>query len=93
MSEIKPITVKCYSGHKAFERPLSLKIGSKWLQVMRILESWTQESKDSSKSNRRVYFRIRALDGSIDDKCIDLKKINIYKIFYNYDEDKWYLET
>lgn len=49
------IKVKTYSGYKADERPLSLTIGSKVLNVEDVLDRWYGEGND--------YFKLRADDG------------------------------
>jgi hypothetical protein len=53
----KHIEVKCYSGYKANERPLSFVLGEKKFQVKRIVERWFGEDHD--------YFKVLADDGRV----------------------------
>jgi hypothetical protein len=59
----RPVNVKCYSGFKANERPLSFTICDHEFSVMDIEGSWFEE--DESNRARRVCFRVRADDGDL----------------------------
>ena len=58
-----PVQVKCYSGFKANERPLSFIISGREFSVMDIEGSWYEEGETSGE--RRVCFRVRADDGDL----------------------------
>jgi hypothetical protein len=58
-----PVQVKCYSGFKADERPLSFVLSGREFSVMDIEGSWFEE--DESGRERRVCFRVRADDGDL----------------------------
>jgi hypothetical protein len=58
-----PVEVKCYSGFKANERPLSFTLNERELSVMDIEGSWFEE--DERSSERRICFRVRADDGDL----------------------------
>ena len=58
-----PIDVKCYSGFKANERPLSFTHCDREFSVMDIEGSWFEE--DGLSHERRVCFRVRADDGDL----------------------------
>lgn len=72
-----PVQVKCYSGFKANERPLSFTFYDREFSVMDIEGSWFEE--DESGHERRVCFRVRADDG------------DLYLLSYHPDEDSWIL--
>jgi hypothetical protein len=58
-----PVQVKCYSGFKANERPLSFYIFDREFLVMDIEGSWFEE--DETSKQRRACFRVRADDGDL----------------------------
>jgi hypothetical protein len=58
-----PVDVRCYSGFKANERPLSFSLHDRELSVMDIEGSWFEE--DEGGCARRVCFRVRADDGDL----------------------------
>ena len=51
------IEVKCYSGYKVNERPVSFRLSHQTYQVLEILDRWYGESS--------VYFKIKADDENI----------------------------
>jgi hypothetical protein len=59
----RPVDVKCYSGFKANERPLSFTLCDHEFSVMDIEGSWFEE--DESNHARRICFRVRADDGDL----------------------------
>jgi len=76
----QPVEVKCYSGFKANERPLSFTLHDREFSVMDIEGSWFEEDENSCA--RKVCFRVRADDGDLyllsydEDSCIwELKRI------------------
>ena len=48
-------SVRCYSGYKAVERPVSFRINGHELKVLRIVESWYEPD--------HLYFSVQASDG------------------------------
>lgn len=58
-----PVQVKCYSGFKANERPLSFHVSGREFSVMDIEGSWFEE--DDISRERRICFRVRADDGDL----------------------------
>jgi len=58
-----PVQVKCYSGFKANERPLSFCVCGREFSVMDIEGSWFEE--DETSRERRACFRVRADDGDL----------------------------
>lgn len=58
-----PVQVKCYSGFKANERPLSFSISGRDFTVMDIEGSWFEENETGRE--RRTFFRVRADDGDL----------------------------
>ncbi len=58
-----PVQVKCYSGFKANERPLSFTLCGQEYSVMDIEGSWFEE--DRTGGARRICFRVRADDGDL----------------------------
>jgi hypothetical protein len=58
-----PVEVRCYSGYKANERPLSFVFCDREFSVMDIEGSWFEENDQSME--RRVCFRVRADDGDL----------------------------
>ncbi len=76
----QPVKVKCYSGFKANERPLSFTLNEREFSVMDIEGSWFEEGENSCA--RKVCFRVRADDGDLyllscdEDTCVwELKRI------------------
>ncbi|MDD3717343.1 MAG: hypothetical protein PHP28_01610 [Actinomycetota bacterium] len=59
----RPVDVKCYSGFKANERPLSFTFCEREFSVMDIEGSWFEQ--DAAGRERRVCFRVRADDGNL----------------------------
>ena len=57
------VDVKCYSGFKVNERPLSFTLRGREFSVMDIEGSWYVE--DESGKERRACFRVRADDGDL----------------------------
>lgn len=57
------VKVKCYSGFKANERPLSFTLYDREFSVMDIEGSWFEQ--DESGPARRICFRVRADDGDL----------------------------
>ena len=51
------VKVKCYSGYRLNERPVSFSIGEKEFQVKEILDRWYGADY--------AYFKVRADDGNI----------------------------
>ncbi|WP_287155290.1 hypothetical protein [Candidatus Solincola tengchongensis] len=72
-----PVQVKCYSGFKADERPLSFVLSGRELSVMDIEGSWFEE--DETSRERRVCFRVRADDG------------DLYLLSHHPEEGSWIL--
>ena len=58
-----PVEVKCYSGFKANERPLSFILHEREFSVMDIEGSWFEE--DECGCTRKICFRVRADDGDL----------------------------
>jgi len=58
-----PVEVKCYSGFKVNERPLSFTLYDREFSVMDIEGSWFEE--DECSCARKVCFRVRADDGDL----------------------------
>jgi hypothetical protein len=56
VNEIK-LTVTCYSGHKANERPTGFMLGNKRFGIAEIIDRWYGPD--------HLYFKIRADDGNI----------------------------
>ncbi|MBN2041629.1 MAG: hypothetical protein JW864_16455 [Spirochaetes bacterium] len=56
MSKRQKISVQCYSGYKANERPVSFKTGENSLKVSEILDTWYGEDY--------TYFKLLADDGN-----------------------------
>ena len=72
-----PVDVKCYSGFKTNERPLSFVHCDHEFSVMDIEGSWFEE--DEAGCSRRVCFRVRADDG------------DLYLLSYDENSDEWVL--
>lgn len=72
-----PVHVKCYSGFKANERPLSFTLYGREFSVMDIEGSWFEE--DETGRERRACFRVRADDG------------DLYLLSYDEGSDAWIL--
>lgn len=51
------IDVETYSGYKADERPLRLRLGDRWLAVEEIVDRWYDPAA--------IYFRVRTEDGAM----------------------------
>lgn len=71
------VDVKCYSGFKANERPLSFTLYGREFSVMDIEGSWYVE--DETGKERRACFRVRADDG------------DLYLLSCGEDRDDWLL--
>lgn len=72
-----PVQVKCYSGFKSNERPLSFTVCGREFSVMDIEGSWFEE--DETSRERRACFRVRADDG------------DLYLLSYDQGNDAWVL--
>lgn len=72
-----PVQVKCYSGFKANERPLSFTLYDREFSVMDIEGSWFEE--DESSCSRKACFRVRADDG------------DLYLLSYDESTEDWIL--
>ncbi len=72
-----PVEVKCYSGFKCNERPLSFILAGREFSVMDIEGSWFEEEQDSEV--RRACFRVRADDG------------DLYLLSCDENRDDWFL--
>lgn len=72
-----PVQVKCYSGFKANERPLSFVVSGHEFSVMDIEGSWYEE--DEITRERRACYRVRADDG------------DLYLLSHHPGEDSWIL--
>jgi hypothetical protein len=72
-----PVDVKCYSGFKANERPLSFILCDHEFSVMDIEGSWFEE--DEADCSRLICFRVRADDG------------DLYLLSYDENSDEWML--
>ncbi len=72
-----PVQVKCYSGFRYNERPLSFTVCGKEFSVMDIEGSWFEE--DETSRERRACFRVRADDG------------DLYLLSYDQGRDAWVL--
>lgn len=57
MSEPGKIDVRCYSGYKANERPVSFSIGDKSLNVEKLIDKWYGVDY--------TYFKLIADDGNV----------------------------
>ncbi len=57
------VEVRCYSGFKADERPLSFTLCGRELSVMAIESGWFEE--DAAEPGRRACFRVRTDDGGL----------------------------
>lgn len=73
-----PVQVKCYSGFRANERPLSFILSGREFSVMDIEGSWFEE--DETSRERRACFRVRADDG------------DLYLLSYLPGRDSWILK-
>jgi hypothetical protein len=51
------VTVQCYSGYRADERPVRFKLGERTFEVEEVEDRWYSPGAD--------YFRLRADDGNI----------------------------
>lgn len=58
-----PVQVRCYSGYKFNQRPLSFTLAGREIEVMDIEGSWFEEKVTGSE--RRACFRVRADDGDL----------------------------
>ncbi|MBC7248437.1 MAG: hypothetical protein H5T73_11775 [Actinobacteria bacterium] len=72
-----PVQVKCYSGFRSNERPLSFTLYGREFSVMDIEGSWFEE--DETSRERRACFRVRADDG------------DLYLLSYDQGNDAWML--
>ncbi len=72
-----PLTVKCYSGFKLNERPLSFFLHDREFMVMDIEGSWFEE--EEAGRARYACFRVRADDG------------DLYLLSYDEGADTWSL--
>lgn len=72
-----PIAVKCYSGFKLNERPLSFFLHDREFTVMDIEGSWFEE--DEAGNTKCTCFRVRADDG------------DLYLLGYDEGSDSWSL--
>jgi len=57
MNKFREISVQCYSGYKANERPVSFQLGDKSFKVERIIDQWYGPDY--------IYFKLLADDGNI----------------------------
>lgn len=51
------INVRCYSGYKGVERPVSFSIGERYLNVEELIDQWYGPDY--------LYFKVRADDGNL----------------------------
>ncbi len=72
-----PLAVKCYSGFKLNQRPLSFFLDEREFMVMDIEGSWFEE--DEVSRARHACFRVRADDG------------DLYLLGYDEGADSWSL--
>jgi len=55
------VKVNAYSGYKENQRPINFSIGNKTVEVIKIMEQWSEPEKDC--------FKIKAEDGKIYNLC------------------------
>jgi hypothetical protein len=72
-----PIEVSSYAGYKEEEIPRFIKFGEEVIEVKEIKDRWYEEDKNSYL--RKRFFKIKGTDQMI------------YTIFYNENNDTWYL--
>ena len=76
----RPVEVRCYSGFKGEERPLSFTYMDRTLEVLEVERSWYEEDRAAPGGRRKACFRVRADDGSV------------YVLSRYEQEEQWVLE-
>ncbi len=75
-----PVWVRCYSGHRHAERPLSFVHHEREYRVIDLESSWFEEDAEGGALTRKACFRVRADDG------------NLYVLSRREMDDAWTLE-
>jgi len=55
MERTMKISVQCYAGHRADERPLSFTVGERSIEVIALIDRWYEPAAS--------YFKVRGNDG------------------------------
>ena len=74
------VEVRCYSGFKGEERPLSFIYMDRTLEVLEVERSWYEEDRSTPEGRRKACFRVRADDD------------NLYVLSRCEQEEHWMLE-
>lgn len=75
------VEVRCYSGFKGEERPLSFTCAGRTLEVLEVKRSWNEEDRSATEGRLKACFRVRADDG------------NVYVLSRDEQDGRWALET
>jgi hypothetical protein len=59
------VEVRCYSGHKGEERPVSFIYAGRTFEVTGVERSWVEEDRSVAESRRKTCFRVKADDGKV----------------------------
>lgn len=57
------VEVRCYSGFKGEEKPISFTCGDRSLEIVEIERGWYEEDEASPGGGRKARFRVRTDDG------------------------------
>lgn len=59
------VEVRCYSGFKGEERPVSFTCAGRTLEVLEVERSWREEDRSAPGVRLKACFRVRADDGKV----------------------------
>jgi hypothetical protein len=59
------VEVRCYSGFKGEERPLSFTCAGRTFEVTEVKRSWAEEDRSTSGGRLKACFRVKADDGKV----------------------------
>ncbi len=76
MTEYEKIEVRAYAGYREEESPRSFLLADREIEVLKVMERWTEEAPDSRE--RRRCFRVKGSDWRVHVLCFDAVKMEWY---------------
>jgi hypothetical protein len=59
------VEVRCYSGYKGEERPVSFTCAGRTFEVTGVERSWVEEDRSGAEARSKTCFRVKADDGKV----------------------------
>jgi hypothetical protein len=76
MTAYEKIEVQAYAGYRGEESPRTFLLADKKIEVLKVMEQWTEEMADSGK--RRRCFKVKGSDWRVHVLCFDEGEMEWY---------------